>query len=657
MNILKNARSIKQKMMIMNIVSVGGAFAVVGLSLMAIEFAEGRRAIVNELKTQAKIIGSNSSASLSFSDSKSATETLLGLKNSPNVDQAAIYDKDGSLLAKYLKTNVFDMTASASGLKTEAGVEYRFNFGHLDLLQSIVMDNEMIGSIYLRADLTELYLLLLLKAGLGAVLSGFGLALAYFLLSKLQQFITKPIFELISVMVIVSTNKDYSLRVATEGNDELATLGLGFNAMFDQIQKWNAELEYHKQHLEELVTSRTAALIEASKNLERALESEKKFIASISHEMRTPLNAIVGFIDVLVATPQSAEQLQFLTNVQKSSNHLLALINEVLDASKLDAGQMELREGEFCMKAALADCFTIASSRIKEHVKSMIEVVEPPFFVIGDETRVKQVFINMLGNAYKFTERGHVKLALLKYEEIGDGLVKFFVDVEDTGVGIEMEKVGELFTPFKQVHDGKFGGTGMGLFISKALANLMKGDIEVESVLGKGTCFRISMILKKGKIKKAQDSKEDSKNVSPLQPSSVASEKAAQDGFDWCKGLKILLVEDIDMNIMVAEQIFKTFFNLSLEVAHDGLEGVEMASRKAYDLILMDIQMPKMDGITATREIRKLNITTPIVAMTANAFSADVESGKAAGMNDYITKPIKKDLIEKVLKGVLSPMQ
>lgn len=239
-------------------------------------------------------------------------------------------------------------------------------------------------------------------------------------------------------------------------------------------------------------------------DLERAMKAEKRFIATMSHEIRTPLTSILGFIEILKDTHLLENQRELVQNISISSQHLLSLINSILDVSKVEAGQLELTQDEMNLDEVLNECGIIISNRVKPNVKLIIEVPELDFYVFGDQVRIKQIFVNLLGNAAKFTEKGHIRLFISKLKELDDKQVFIEVCVEDTGIGISEEKQHYLFQPFKQAHGSKFGGTGLGLYLSKSFARLMQGDIRLESKVGEGTRFYVSMVLKKGGLKEMQ---------------------------------------------------------------------------------------------------------------------------------------------------------
>ncbi|MCV6608857.1 MAG: response regulator [Campylobacterales bacterium] len=376
-------------------------------------------------------------------------------------------------------------------------------------------------------------------------------------------------------------------------------------------------------------------ITELNRELKRSLASEKSFLASMSHEIRTPLNSVIGFLNLLDEARLTGDVGEWIKKANVSSDHLMSLINDVLDVSKIQANQMEIAEEKIDLEKILEECLTIISSRIKEDVTLEREIDKINYYLRGDSSRIKQILLNILGNASKFTAKGFVKLSLKNIKE-SEKTVSFHIDIADTGKGIDKEKVSTLFGAFKQV-SAKDEGTGLGLFISNNLAQLMNGDLSVESEVGKGTIFTLALELKK-------DSKKEKES-----PESVIEKKVIYEDFS---DLKVLVVDDVKMNIVLAKAIFKKNFNIVFEEAYDGEEAVNKTKEKDYDIIFMDIQMPVMDGITATREIRKFDKQIKIIAMTANAYAEHKEEAFEAGMNGYITKPISKPMIEEVLSDL-----
>lgn len=375
---------------------------------------------------------------------------------------------------------------------------------------------------------------------------------------------------------------------------------------------------------------------------ERTANLKQQFMANMSHEIRTPMNAIVGMTRLLQSKDPRPEQLRYLNAIRQSADNLLVIINDILDLSKIEAGKIVIEQTDFRFTEVLRSTSDMLLIKAEEKGLALKTSIDPdiPAWLTGDPTRIGQILVNLVGNAIKFTEHGSVEINAQLVNHTGRQFV-IRLDVTDTGIGIAPDYVGKIFESFTQAGTDtarKYGGTGLGLTISKQLATLMKGDITVQSELGKGTTFTVVLPLDEADPQK-EHKEEESIDMS---------------AFGALMKAKILLVEDNEFNRMVAEDTLQEILpGVVVDIAVDGREAVERVEKEHYDIVLMDIQMPVMDGIVATRKIRT-ELPAPakdvrIIAMTANVLQEDVKHYFEVGMNAYVAKPFKtEELLSKM---------
>jgi len=634
--------SISKKLTWMNMLVSGTALLLACSAFFAYDLYTFRAGVVHNLSTEARIIGSNTISALVFNDPHSAETTLSALKGSPSIVYAAIYTPDGKPFAGYWQ----DGSGQAMPLPVVPAGQTQahwFSGGQIALVDSVILEGKPIGFVYIRSDLRAMNDRWKSYALITAFVLLLSLVVALLISKISQQVIAKPVVQLAETVRVVSQSKDYSIRAAATGNqDEVSTLIEAFNEMLGQIQHRDTALQGAYDQLEHRVQERTTQLAAANKELEwknreveRATHLKSQFLASMSHELRTPLNAIIGFSDLLheqTAGQLNDKQKRFVNHIKQGSAHLLQLINDILDLSKIEAGQLELRCEDFEIDDALPE--VLSTIRPLTMVKNIH--LEQSFgdatSVHADRVRFKQILYNLLSNAVKFTPKGGcIGIHCSRNED------SVSITVSDTGIGIRPEDQGLVFEEFRQVEgNGVAGGTGLGLAITRRLVEQQGGKISLESKVGEGSRFTFSLPA-------------GSEKATAI-PSATATHGPfnVMDG-DVCKALVLIVDDEVSTRELLASYLSSDY---RIAMAESGAEALQKARELRPDAITLDVLMEKSDGFDTLVALRKQPETAAIPVIIVSIVDQK-NVGFALGATDYLIKPIRKpELLEAMHKHV-----